>query len=69
MFACADNSTLCCMLISGETMEDKDSIKPPSTCRKVSLSLPKDHLNFSVNNDELKEAMKTYPVKNMAINN
>ena len=55
--------------LSGETMEEKDNVEQPSKLRKISLSLPKDHFNFSVNNDELKEAMKTYSVKNIAINN
>ena len=50
-------------------MEEKENVEPTSKCRKVSLSLPKDCFNFSVDNDELKEAMKTYSVKNMSINN
>ena len=34
--------------------------------RKLLLSLPKDWFNFSVDKEELKEAMKGYCCKNMA---
>ena len=51
------------------TMEDKENEEPPSKRRKISLSLPKDRFNFSVDDEELKEAMKTYSAKHMTINN
>ena len=50
-------------------MGDEENVEPPSKRRKISLSLPKDRFNFSVDDEELKEAMKTYSRKNTAINN
>ena len=50
-------------------MGDKEKVQLPSKRRKISLSLPKDRFNFSVDDEELKEAMKTYSRKNTAINN
>ena len=50
-------------------MEEEENAGAPSKSGKVSLSLPKDHFNYSVDNDELNKALKTYSVKNMAINN
>ena len=50
-------------------MGDKEKVQLPSKRRKISLSLPKDRFNFCVDDEELKEAMKTYTGKNTAINN
>ena len=44
-------------------MGDEENVEPPSKRRKISLSLPKDRFNFSVDDEELKEAMKTYSGK------
>lgn len=47
----------------------KANVEPPLKCRKVSLSLPKDCFDFSVDAWLTKRSYETYSVKNMAINN
>ena len=44
-------------------MGDEENVEPLSKRRKISLSLPKDCFNFFVDDEELKEAMKTYSGK------
>ena len=43
---------------------EKENIEPPTKRRRLSLSLPKD---FTVDDDQLKQAMKTYCGKNTEI--
>ena len=48
---------------------EKENIEPPTKRRRLSLSLPKDRFDFTVDDDQLKQAMKTYCGKNTEINN
>ena len=47
-------------------MGDEENVEPPSKRRKISLSLPKDRFNFSVDDEELKEAKVSRPTGDKA---